>query len=269
MIVFLKTRSLPADSICGMLSENNGMEEKATMANKTCGSCFRCREGRNEAKRHGLPSRKRVKWVHFMYAPRPRRRLAVEGGGLGCPKPLTRKDQACEHHKRRWIWNIEIIWKHIISKKARRLYEYCIRAPLGGLREPVPLKWVPSLSPNAAELIPNGEPKCPHCGDYPYSLERCVFCGQRFTKVERRCRVCGCTDECGCPEGCWWIEDDLCSSCGDKSGISEKAQQDIDELLADDKGVTAPKSEADSLAEHLDMMQIDCAGMPEPQEDRQ
>ena len=29
----------------------------------------------------------------------------------------------------------------------------------------------------------------------------------------RRCRVCGCTDLQACEGGCWWIEDDLCSSC--------------------------------------------------------
>lgn len=33
---------------------------------------------------------------------------------------------------------------------------------------------------------------------------------------ERRCRVCGCTDAAGCPEGCWWVEEDLCSSCEGK-----------------------------------------------------
>lgn len=32
------------------------------------------------------------------------------------------------------------------------------------------------------------------------------------------CRVCGCTDELACPEGCWWVTDpdqrgELCSSC--------------------------------------------------------
>lgn len=30
---------------------------------------------------------------------------------------------------------------------------------------------------------------------------------------EQRCRVCGCTDARACPGGCWWVEDDLCSSC--------------------------------------------------------
>jgi len=31
----------------------------------------------------------------------------------------------------------------------------------------------------------------------------------------RACRECGCTNESSCPEGCWWVWDDLCSSCWD------------------------------------------------------
>lgn len=31
--------------------------------------------------------------------------------------------------------------------------------------------------------------------------------------VAPSCRVCGCTDERACEGGCWWVEDDLCSSC--------------------------------------------------------
>ena len=31
----------------------------------------------------------------------------------------------------------------------------------------------------------------------------------------RTCRVCGCTDNSGCIEGCSWIGPDLCSRCGD------------------------------------------------------
>jgi hypothetical protein len=29
-------------------------------------------------------------------------------------------------------------------------------------------------------IIPDGEPVCPICGEMPYSVEQCVFCGQRF-----------------------------------------------------------------------------------------
>lgn len=32
---------------------------------------------------------------------------------------------------------------------------------------------------------------------------------------ERRCRICDCTDDGACWAGCWWVEDDLCSSCAD------------------------------------------------------
>ena len=28
-----------------------------------------------------------------------------------------------------------------------------------------------------------------------------------------RCRVCGCTQDNACPEGCEWVEHDLCSAC--------------------------------------------------------
>ena len=31
--------------------------------------------------------------------------------------------------------------------------------------------------------------------------------------AEGQCRLCGCTDERACPGGCWWVADDLCSSC--------------------------------------------------------
>jgi hypothetical protein len=34
----------------------------------------------------------------------------------------------------------------------------------------------------------------------------------------RRCRVCGCTDEEGCLEGCYWVAEDLCSSCEGQEG---------------------------------------------------
>ncbi|MBI1353252.1 MAG: hypothetical protein GC160_02820 [Acidobacteria bacterium] len=30
---------------------------------------------------------------------------------------------------------------------------------------------------------------------------------------ERSCRKCGCTDDCACPGGCWWVGEDLCSAC--------------------------------------------------------
>lgn len=34
-------------------------------------------------------------------------------------------------------------------------------------------------------------------------------------KWERQCRVCKCTELAACPSGCYWVEDDLCSECGE------------------------------------------------------
>lgn len=36
---------------------------------------------------------------------------------------------------------------------------------------------------------------------------------EKALAAQRRCRVCGCTDENACPGGCYWVEDDLCSRC--------------------------------------------------------
>lgn len=32
----------------------------------------------------------------------------------------------------------------------------------------------------------------------------------------RKCRVCGCDWNHPCPGGCWWVEEDLCSSCAEE-----------------------------------------------------
>ncbi|TQI68542.1 hypothetical protein LY85_3281 [Clostridium sp. KNHs216] len=37
----------------------------------------------------------------------------------------------------------------------------------------------------------------------------------------RKCRVCGCDWYHSCPGGCWWVEDDLCSSCAEE-GVGSK-----------------------------------------------
>lgn len=36
------------------------------------------------------------------------------------------------------------------------------------------------------------------------------------------CRVCGCTDDEACPEGCYWIAPDLCSACDGTPGAAAK-----------------------------------------------
>lgn len=42
-----------------------------------------------------------------------------------------------------------------------------------------------------------------------------------FMDTFGRCRVCGCTQEQGCREGCWWVEEDLCSACLEKETDGE------------------------------------------------
>lgn len=42
-----------------------------------------------------------------------------------------------------------------------------------GKAEPVHIRW-------AEDYWSGRYPECPSCGNMPYSLERCVFCGQRF-----------------------------------------------------------------------------------------
>ena len=46
-------------------------------------------------------------------------------------------------------------------------------------------------------------------------------CWQKFikhaVKSEHVCRVCGCTENNACPpDGCCWVEEDLCSACTEK-----------------------------------------------------
>lgn len=47
--------------------------------------------------------------------------------------------------------------------------------------------------------------------DLPVQLE--IVMGLLLPTVERRCLVCGCTEERACGEGCCWVDEALCSSC--------------------------------------------------------
>lgn len=35
-------------------------------------------------------------------------------------------------------------------------------------------------------------------------------------RMNRKCRICGCSELHGCQNGCYWVEEDLCSSCVNK-----------------------------------------------------
>ena len=38
-----------------------------------------------------------------------------------------------------------------------------------------------------------------------------------WPRAEQQCRVCGCTWNHACEGGCYWVEEDLCSQCADKT----------------------------------------------------
>ena len=38
---------------------------------------------------------------------------------------------------------------------------------------------------------------------------------EETVEKEPVCRVCGCTQNNACPNGCWWVEEDLCSHCAE------------------------------------------------------
>ena len=40
-------------------------------------------------------------------------------------------------------------------------------------------------------------------------------------QARQACRVCGCSHHDPCPEGCWWVEPDLCSACVLEEGVTE------------------------------------------------
>jgi hypothetical protein len=52
-----------------------------------------------------------------------------------------------------------------------------------------------------------------------HAQQRVAGLVQTVAANRRACRVCGCTDEQGCPpdaagRSCWWVAWDLCSRCG-------------------------------------------------------
>lgn len=52
--------------------------------------------------------------------------------------------------------------------------------------------------------------------------------GQRITARVRACRVCGCTDERACSDGCEWVEIDLCSACEEQAEFEAREAAALD-----------------------------------------
>lgn len=66
---------------------------------------------------------------------------------------------------------------------------------------------------------PSQDFNCPfdeNCGGCEWNTEddTCSYEGQDVQLFDvQRCRVCGCTWDNGCLNGCYWVEEDLCSEC--------------------------------------------------------
>ena len=43
--------------------------------------------------------------------------------------------------------------------------------------------------------------------------ERAMLAVDGIALDEPTCRGCGCSDSLACPDGCFWVEADLCSEC--------------------------------------------------------
>lgn len=68
-------------------------------------------------------------------------------------------------------------------------------------------------SPAAAKLeilFPNGEVMPTFEPASPEEAQRLMA---ETLKTMRKCRVCGCSEFDPCPEGCFWVERDLCLAC--------------------------------------------------------
>jgi hypothetical protein len=69
--------------------------------------------------------------------------------------------------------------------------------------------WCPSCGEySCASIAPDVAGRCEHCIGGRKVAIRCEVAG--YT-----CRCCGCDDLHACPEGCSWVEPDLCSTCAD------------------------------------------------------
>lgn len=145
---------------------------------KRCISCFRYCENAKDAKAKGLEVFPRG-FVDYHRKPRP----FVKAG---CISVQHYKDEidtnhpACDGYIHRWRWNAGVWWNWRFVPSVRRWYRQYVRVPMGARRAAVPLEWRNYFDGIMDEVIPNGEPVCSYCGEYPYSEEQCVFCGQRY-----------------------------------------------------------------------------------------
>lgn len=144
---------------------------------RKCGSCFRFNEDLRDVKAKGLKTRECSSLADIYKKPRRGVLTKCVCGEKEAPRA---NDYGCKWHKYRLTWNLEQCWKWSIKYKLELLFFRYIRCPIGSFRKPVSLEWDDEFDGMRDKIIPNAVPKCPHCGEMPYSYQRCVFCGQRF-----------------------------------------------------------------------------------------
>lgn len=78
----------------------------------------------------------------------------------------------------------------------------------------------------------------------------------QWIKLNRQCRICGCTDEEACPGGCSWSQPEICSTCARRQAVADeqylatmRAQQ-----LAAEKQVEQAQLALVALAENRALM---------------
>lgn len=139
---------------------------------KMCGSCARFVENAKEAHKMGMSPRKSL-FKSFLFSRRPR-----ANAPCACihvdnweNENIRENTLACSDYQSRWEWN-RCIFRKLLGYYVERAVRNLIIRPIGRQREPIKLNWVT----NYGGLVP----ECPHCGEMPYSLTECMFCGQRF-----------------------------------------------------------------------------------------
>lgn len=144
---------------------------------KKCSNCYRCEEDWRDAKAKGYSV---ISSGFLNYSKKPRKGIKRRGIGMSCPDEITDSMSACEYHETRLKHNLKL-WMKTTKQTCQGWWRVFVLVPLGGLRKPLPIKWVDQFDGCKNQIIPEGQPECPRCGEMPYSNEQCVFCGQRFS----------------------------------------------------------------------------------------
>lgn len=82
-----------------------------------------------------------------------------------------------DHYRQLWAQNTERLRKKIIRKQKSGKIIRMLTRWKNRFRKPRPIIWRHEF--NDSDVYPF----CPACNEFAYEKERCVFCGQRFTKA--------------------------------------------------------------------------------------